>query len=331
MTARPFLLDCDTGVDDALALLHLLSDPQVDLVGISTVSGNTSARQAAENTLRLLALVGRTDVPVAVGEHDFLRTGFGGGVEHVHGANGIGGVDLPPSPVAAVVETGPELIVRMAHAHAGRLHLVPIGPLTNLAKALELDPALPSLVASVTIMGGAALAPGNITAVAEANIWHDPEAAQAVLTAGWPVTIVGLDVTMGERLEEEDRARLLAAPDAVAPAIGAILGVYFDFYRGPLGRASCALHDPLAAAIATGEITPTVAPLVRVSVDTTDGPGRGQTICDLRGLHSGFPPQSRANARVVLATDRPYAPLLMARLLSFGASTPEPTPDLKES
>ena len=113
MPQRPYLLDCDTGVDDALALFHLLSDPEVDLVGVSTVSGNTSAAQAAENTLRLLALAGRSDVPVAVGEHHFRMAEFDGGVPHIHGDNGIGGIDLPVSDVRAIEESGAELIVRI--------------------------------------------------------------------------------------------------------------------------------------------------------------------------------------------------------------------------
>jgi purine nucleosidase len=309
MPARPYLLDCDTGVDDALALFHLLSDPEVDLVGVSTVSGNTSAAQAADNTLRLLALAGRQDVPVAIGAHHFRATEFDGG--------GIGGVQLPASPTDPLAESGAELIVRMARAHAGELRLIAIGPLTNLALALELEPELPTLVGELTIMGGAALAPGNATAVAEANIIGDPHAAEIVFAAPWTITMVGLDVTMGELIEVEDRERLLAAPGEVAPVLGEMLAVYFEFYRSVFGRPCSALHDPLAVAIATGEITASLAPVVRVAVDATDGPGRGQTVCDLRGLYAGYPPQSGAHVRVVLATDRPYAPILMERLLSF--------------
>jgi purine nucleosidase len=317
MPARPYLLDCDTGVDDALALFHLLSDPEVDLVGVSTVSGNTSAAQAADNTLRLLALAGRQDVPVAIGAHHFRATEFDGGVPHIHGDNGIGGVQLPTSPTDPLAESGAELIVRMARAHAGELRLIAIGPLTNLALALELEPELPTLVGELTIMGGAALAPGNATAVAEANIIGDPHAAEIVFAAPWTITMVGLDVTMGELIEVEDRERLLAAPGEVAPVLGEMLAVYFEFYRSVFGRPCSALHDPLAVAIATGEITASLAPVVRVAVDATDGPGRGQTVCDLRGLYAGYPPQSGAHVRVVLATDRPYAPILTERLLSF--------------
>jgi len=317
MTARPYLLDCDTGVDDALALFHLLSDPDVNLVGVTTVSGNTSAAQAADNTLRLLSLAGRTDVPVAIGAHHFRMAEFDGGVPHIHGDNGIGGVQLPESHVDPLAESGPEFIVRMAHEYPGELRLIAIGPLTNLALALELEPRLPELIGDLTIMGGAALVPGNASAVAEANIINDPHAAEIVFAAPWTITMVGLDVTMGELIEADDRDRLRSAPGAIAPMLSEMLGVYFDFYVSVFGRPCSALHDPLAVAISTGEIVPTLAPLVRVTVDATDGPGRGQTICDMRGAYNDYPPQKGAHVRVVLELDRPYAPLLMDRLLSF--------------
>ena len=317
MPARPYLLDCDTGVDDALALFHLLSDPDVNLVGVTTVSGNTSAAQAADNTLRLLSLAGRTDVPVAIGAHHFRMAEFDGGVPHIHGDNGIGGVQLPESHVDPLAESGPEFIVRMAHEYPGELRLIAIGPLTNLALALELEPRLPELIGDLTIMGGAALAPGNASPVAEANIINDPHAAEIVFDAPWTITMVGLDVTMGELIEADDRERLRSAPGAIAPILSEMLGVYFDFYVSVFGRPCSALHDPLAVAISTGEVVPTLAPLVRVTVDATDGPGRGQTICDMRGVYNGYPPQRGAHVRVVLELDRPYAPLLMDRLLSF--------------
>jgi purine nucleosidase len=317
MATRPYLLDCDTGVDDALALAHLLSDPEVNLVGITTVSGNTSAEQATENTLRLLTLAGRTEIPVATGEHDFLTHAYDGGVPFIHGDNGLGNIDLPEATVTAIEETGPEFIVRMAHTYPGELHLIPIGPFTNLAKALELDPELPKLIKHVTVMGGAALAPGNVSAVAEANIWNDPEAAEIVFNAGWPVTMVGLDITMTELFEESDRQKLLEASGTFTPTLGNVLKLYFDFYEESMGRSCSALHDPLAVGIATGEITPVVAPIVDVHVDITDGPGRGQTIADLRGVYNGYPEQPGATVRVVLTTDKPYAPILLDRLLSI--------------
>lgn len=314
--ARPLYFDCDTGVDDALALSYLLSSPEIDLVGIGTVSGNVSASQAAKNTLELLALAGRDDVPVAVGARDHLARPFDGGAPHVHGLNGIGDVELPPALAQPVEQSAAEFLVSLARRHAGALTIVAVGPLTNLARALELDPGLPSLVKEVTIMGGAALAPGNITPVAEANIGNDPEAAARVFEAAWPITLVPLDVTMANRLEEENRAALLGAPDPLARALGEILDLYFDFYRDVYGRRSSALHDPLAAAIAVGGVLPTNAPRVPVVIDSTEGPGRGQTICDLRDQWQGPRDLPGAHCRVVLAIDRPLASHLIGRILT---------------
>lgn len=313
--AIPVFLDCDTGVDDAVAIAYLLSSPAVDLVGIGTVSGNIDAATAARNTLDLLALFGRDDIPVAVGAHDHLTRPYGGGAAWVHGENGIGGVELPRSPREPVAAAAHELLVELSHAHSGHLHLLTIGPATNIARALSADPSLPSRIAAVTTMGGAALAAGNISPAAEANIHNDPEAAAALLSADWDVTLVPLDVTIEHSLDEGDRESLLSAPTPGPRAIGAILDHYFDFYLPLYGRRGCALHDPLAAAIAAGGIVPTRAPRVPVVVDTGDGPGRGQTIADLRGQRLGDRHHDGVRTRVVLETDAPLGPHLIETIL----------------
>jgi purine nucleosidase len=312
MSGSPWYLDCDTGVDDALTLGLLVAEG-ADLRGIGSVSGNLAAADAARNTLDLMALMGRADVPVAVGAHDPIGGVYGGGAAFVHGANGIGGVQLPRAgdPVA---ESAAEMLIRLAHEHPGALRVIAIGPLTNLALALELDPELPSLVADVVIMGGAAMVPGNVNAVAEANIWNDPIAANRVFAASWSVTMVGLDVTMEARFEEAHRVEL-AAGGASARALAAMLDVYFQYYTPILGRPSCALHDPLAGAIALGLVTPTLAPVVPIEVDDTDGPGRGQTLVDLRGRFVDYPLQPGARHRVVLGIPQGFSDTLLEVLL----------------
>ncbi|MEU2198991.1 nucleoside hydrolase [Isoptericola sp. NPDC019482] len=315
--SAPLYLDCDTGVDDSLALAYLLAAPEVDLVGVGSVSGNIDARQGAVNSLDLLALAGRDDVPVAVGAHDPLVGSYDGGAPSVHGRNGVGDVALPPSGREVTAESAVELLLRLSHEHAGLLRVVAVGPLTNLALALRADPTLPERVLDVTVMGGAALHPGNVTPAAEANIAKDPEAAAEVLAVDWDVTLVPLDVTMAHVFEEADRKALLEAGTALAPWLGEVLDLYFGFHVPTFGRRCSALHDPLAAAIAVGGVTPTVAPRVPVVVDATDGPGRGQTVCDLRGLYAGYPDVPGARTRVVLATDAPLAPHLVERLLTL--------------
>jgi len=314
---RPVYLDCDTGIDDSLAIGYLLASPEIDLVGIGTVSGNVSAARAARNTLDLLSLAGRDDIPVAIGAHDPLAGVFDGGVPHIHGHNGVGDIDLPASPRSPIAEDAAHLLVRLARQYPGQLSIVTVGPVTNIAAALELAPELPSLVSGITVMGGAALAPGNLTAAAEANIGNDPEAAARMFEAAWDLTLAPLDITLENILEETDRQALLNAPSALARALGAMLDLYFDFYLELYGRRSCALHDPLAAAIAVGSIKPLRAPAVPIVVDTTQGPGRGQTICDLRGQRRGPVDHPGVRTRVVLETDRPLGPDLIQRLLAF--------------
>ncbi|MFT4263672.1 MAG: nucleoside hydrolase [Nocardioides sp.] len=159
----PLFLDCDTGIDDALALAYLLRTPGVDLVGIGTVSGNVSAARAAQNTLALLELEGVGDLPVFVGRHDPLVGGFLGGAPMVHGVDGVGDIGLPePSTRVAALDAAAALS-RLAREHPGELRVLAIGPLTNLGVALASDPELPGLIHSVTLMGGAVLAEGNIT------------------------------------------------------------------------------------------------------------------------------------------------------------------------
>lgn len=319
-TPRPLYLDCDPGVDDAVALGYLLASPAVRLVGIGTVSGNLASAPAARNTLDLLDLAGRPDVPVAIGAHDHLSHGFGGGAPHVHGDNGIGDVELPRSAREPREGHAVDLLLELSHEYTGDLEIVAIGPLTNLALALRADPTLTERIRSVTIMGGAGVAAGNITAVAEANIANDPEAAAAVLAADWDLTLVPLDVTMEHTLEEADREALLAASAPLPRALGHILDHYFDFYEPTYGRRMCALHDPLAAALAVGDVTATRAPLVPITVDTSDGPGRGQTIADLRNQRLGDLHHHGHRTRFVREIDRPLGPHLVEVLT--GMATP---------
>lgn len=315
MTApQPVFLDCDPGVDDALALAYLLASPEVELVGVGSVHGNVSAADGARNALDLLALAGWSDVPVAVGAGDPQVGTFTGGVPQIHGSVGIGNVELPRSQREPETRSAAELLVHLSHQHAD-LRLVTIGPLTNIAAALRADPALVHRVSDVVVMGGAALAPGNLTPVAEANIGNDPEAAAEVFRAPWDLTLVPLDVTMESVLEESDRQRLLSSDRPVAQTLGAVLDLYLEFYLDTFGRRCCALHDPLAAAIAFGGVPIASAPVVQVVVDHTEGPGRGQTICDLRGRRIGYPEQPGAHCRVVLSLVDDFAPQLMDRLL----------------
>ena len=299
------ILDCDTGVDDAVAIMYAALHPGIDLLAVGTVWGNVDVPLATRNTLRVLDIAGRPDVPVARGAAGPL---LGGPVEfsyHVHGDDGQGGaggdVPVPEAALAAAERTtAAQQIVDLVRAHPGEVWLVPVGPLTNIAAALILDPELPGLVAGVSLMGGAAAAPGNVTPVAEANIWHDPEAAAAVFRAPWPIVMAGLDVTMRAVITAGHRDRLAASGEA-GRYIAGILQHYGEFYRTTVfDEWACCMHDAIAVAAAAGELDVRLAPLVHVEIDATNGPGRGQTVADLRGVYRGHPDQPGARCRVLL-------------------------------
>ncbi|APS35204.1 MULTISPECIES: nucleoside hydrolase [Serratia] len=312
--------DCDTGIDDAMALGYLLAESdKVDILAIGTVCGNVAADAGARNTLELARLAGFPAIPVAVGERDYLRQAYLCDVQHIHGDNGIGDIALEASHAKLAPLPAPELLVELARAHPGELDILATGPLTNIAKALQLEPALGELIGTLTIMGGAALAPGNRTPVAEANIACDPEAAAMVFKAMKNIVMVPLDVTMSHTFEEADRLKLLSAESRFAQAIGQMLERYIQFYINTYGRKACALHDPVAAVLAVQGIGACFAPNVKVTIDDSDGPGRGQTLCDMRGRYMNYPPQPDANCHVVLSTELNMSELLLAKLLSLPA------------
>lgn len=308
---RPIYLDCDTGIDDSVALALLLGSPTARLVGIGTVSGNTTAANAATNTLGLLALAGRTGIPVAIGEHDPRGGGYAGGAPDVHGANGMGDVALPRAGTPADGSAA-ELLIRLSHEHAGVLDVVAIAPLTNLARALDLDPTLPTRVRSLTIMGGAVWVPGNITTHAEANIANDPAAAEIVLGAGFATTLVPLDVTLQHHLTDADAATLRGRGTGLHAALGGMLTRYLDFYEG-VGARSAPLHDPLAAAIATGDVAVTDSTATALSV-LPDGDRAGRTI----------PTKVGATVRVVTGADPGASRTILGRILAL---TPDASDD----
>lgn len=322
MTDRtPVLVDCDTGVDDAMALLYLLHHDAVDVVGITSVFGNNTAATCAHNSLRVLELMGRTDIPVAIGAENPLVGEVTYLATHVHGDDGLGDSGLPLDVSTPLSElSAVDLIDDLSRKHRGRLRLLAVGPLTNIAHALEAIPDLTERVVDIVIMGGAADVAGNQSAAAEANIIHDPEAARAVLGASWLTTLVPLDVTMTEIITEEHRTALAASSAPAAQFVAAVSDFYFGGYGFDSFGVRCSpCHDAVAAGVLTGDVVPSVFPRIAVEVDCTDGPSRGATICDTRGRYRAFPDQDGASCRVALVTDGTFADRLVAMLTSSTA------------
>ena len=284
---RKFLIDADTGIDDSIAILYALRQKDVQVMGITTGCGNTYAHQAAENTLRLIQMSGVSyEVPVAVGAEKPLVGEWEGPVPHIHGDNGIGNAQLPETPQKPLEEKAWDFIVRMARTYPGELTLVTLGRMTNLALALEIEPALPRLVRNVVFMGGTFRAPGNVSPVAEANIAGDPEAADRVLQAGFDITMVGLDVTQQVRLTADHIALVdkYATPEnrPIADYLNQAMPLYFRFNRMQNNCLDhCPVHDPLAMLVA---VDPSLVRIQKVPARVECGGTfcRGMIVADLR-------------------------------------------------
>lgn len=278
MPAIPVILDVDTGVDDALAILFAVAHPDIDVLGISCVAGNASLERVVENTLRILDVAGAGDIPVAAGARRPLISPARS-ASHVHGEGGLGTLRLPasdrsPLPINAV-QMMHELIVRSDRP----VTLVALAPQTNLALLLRQYPDIMDNIERIVFMGGSASV-GNATAVAEFNVWHDPEAAAIVLDSGVPTFMYGLDVFNQVAIDEGVASGLLHGASPVGRVVGGLLSNRITLgadasaqYTGLIGDAGavCALVDP-------GGLRTELRP-VRVELA---GYGRGQTLVDLR-------------------------------------------------
>ncbi len=295
----PILFDTDPGVDDAMALLLALASPELEVLGVTTIFGNSDdIGLMTANALAILALAGRPDIPVAAGSAHPLTRPYAGRAHLVHGDNCLGGVLLPASPRRAEPIFAAQFIVESCRARPGEITLVAVGPLTNLALALRMEPALPKLARGVAIMGGSARAGGNITPAAEFNIFADAEAARLVFAAGWEITMAGLDVTCSPRIAEAYLDRLAAAGNRAGRFLADAFVHYLAFYRSR-GFSGACMHDVHA-----------VMPLVRpelytaeqvcIDVETTGELTRGQTVADFRGLWN-----RPANTRLLTAVEEP--------------------------
>ena len=264
-------------MDDAIALAYLLGHGGAELVAVTTVHGNAPVATTTDNARALLQAAGAGHVPVAMGAARPLAQPAAYAPE-VHGADGLGGLrEALGTASAAPVGRAVPAILEASRRFAGALEIVAVGPLTNLGLALLADPDLPSRVAAVYVMGGAFDVPGNITHAAEANIFHDPEAADLVFTAPWRVVAVGLDVTMKVTFEAGDLERLRQSGSPFVSVLGRMATAYAGFYARIFGRLACAQHDALAAAAAFApELFATERRAVRVELRGQYT--RGQTV-----------------------------------------------------
>jgi purine nucleosidase len=277
---QALIFDTDPGIDDAMALLLILKSPELELLGVTTVFGNNGVGQTTHNALHILNVAGRADVPVIAGAGTPLARPYTPSADSVHGADGLGNLRLPPPATAPTPWNGDAagFIIDTVLSRPGEVTLMAVGALTNLALAVQREPRVAQAVRRVIVMGGAVFTRGNITPVAEANIFHDPEAARAVFAADWPVVLVGLDVTMRSTLTEAGLAQMTAAGKPETDFIARIAPVYFAAYQR-YGIEAIPLHDPSAVAYA---LDPTLFETRRVPLYVEcEGRCAGQTVADL--------------------------------------------------
>ncbi|HET7876231.1 MAG TPA: nucleoside hydrolase [Methylomirabilota bacterium] len=306
------LIDTDPGIDDALAILLALASPGVEVAAITTVAGNVLVERATVNVCRILDVVGPAIRPrVAQGAAAPLKRPLVT-AGHVHGQDGLGNLDrfvepdgrprYPALDLSLEMQDGVELILETAERFGRALTVVTLGPLTNLAAALERDRARLSRVGRIVVMGGAVAVPGNVTPAAEFNLYVDPEAAAAVFEAGLPLELVPLDATRQVVLRQADLEGALArCPGRVARFIAdfTLHGFAFGDERGDGG---VVLHDPLAVGVA---LDPDLAGFEALHVEI-EGEGRatrGLSLADRRPIPAHR--KRRPNCRVAMSVDVP--------------------------
>ncbi|MDQ3512576.1 MAG: nucleoside hydrolase [Chloroflexota bacterium] len=242
----PVILDVDPGVDDAVALAAALGEPSLSIEAITTLAGNVGVEMTTANTLAILDWLGAPEIPVHRGaSRPLIRTPHD--ATYFHGSDGLGESGFAVSTRALAADRGPAAIVRHAMARPGQITLVCLGPLTNLAIALNVVPWLPDLLRSVVVMGGAFERGGNVTPFAEFNVFADPEAAAQVFGAPFPdITVVGLDVTERVAIDRPGWERLRDSRGGAAELVYRMARRSF----AERGVEVFALHDPLAVAVA---------------------------------------------------------------------------------
>jgi purine nucleosidase len=281
---RPLIIDTDCGVDDAAALWWALTDPRLELIGVTTVAGVVDAATAARNVLRVLEAAGRTEIPVAIG----ADTRYGPApalrpATFIHGDDGLGNVAFAAPPRGAPQAVDAVDLLHELCADRSDVALVTLGPLTNIANAIGRAPAWATRLQELVVMGGAARVGGNALPAGEANIAHDPHAAHAVVNAAWPAPplLVGLDVTHQATLSDAEFALLAARRTPAARFLDAPLRFYRT-YGSTFTAPDCPCHDLLAVlALAEPDVI-RAAPVLPLGISTGSGPACGATIVDFR-------------------------------------------------
>ena len=306
----PVIIDCDPGHDDALAITLALARPELDVLGITTVGGNATLPNTTRNALRVLALLGRTDVPVAAGAATPMVRALETATE-VHGVSGLDGADLPEPGSEPRPESALEFLRATLAAAPEPVTLIPVGPLTNIAMLLRTYPGIAAKIGHVSLMGGG-MTHGNWTPAAEFNIWVDPEAARIVFRSGLPITMHGLDVTHKALFGYPEIARLDAVGTRVGRVFADLMRFFVKFHVEHYGIADTPIHDAVAVAHVALPGLVTTSPH-HVDVETDGSITRGMTVVDRRPM-LGITPNVDVASDIDRAT---FADLMIEAVASY--------------
>ena len=312
--SRPIILDCDPGHDDAMAILLARGCPDIDLRAITTVAGNQTLDKTTLNARRVCTVANIHDVPIHAGcDRPLVRPQIVAG--EIHGRSGLDGPVFGEPTVDVAAEHAVDFLVRTLMATGGEITLVPVGPLTNIAMALRREPRIAEWTREVVLMGGS-YGRGNRTPTAEFNILADPEAAAVVFGAGWPVTMVGLDLTHQAGAPQRVIDEIAAMGTGVSRMVVDMLGFYRSTYHRVEGLGDPPVHDPCAVARVARPGLVEVADAF-VTVETRGEWTSGMTVTDFRGKLGREP-----NAKVATRLDRDgFWALMLDAIKTVGAGT----------
>ena len=293
---RPIILDCDPGHDDAMAILLARGCPGIELRAITTVAGNQTLEKTTLNARLVCTVANIHDVPIYPGcDRPLVRPQILAG--DIHGSSGLDGPVFGEPTVDAAAEHAVDFLVRTLMASGGEITLVPVGPLTNIAMALRREPRIAEYTREVVLMGGSS-GRGNRTPTAEFNILADPEAAQVVFGAGWPVTMVGLDLTHQAGASQQVIEEIRAMGTALSRMVADMLEFYRSTYRSVAGIGDPPVHDPCAVARVAHPALVEVTDAF-VAIETRGEWTSGMTVTDFRGKLGHEP-----NAQIATRLDR---------------------------
>ena len=288
MSGRPIVIDTDPGQDDAVALLLALASPELEVRGITTVAGNVPLPLTSRNARIVCELAGRPDVAVYAGaDRPLVRPLVT--AEYVHGRTGLDGADLPEPAMALQEGHGADFLVQvLRESPAGAITLCPLGPLTNVALALQRAPEIVPRIREIVLMGGGCFEGGNATPAAEFNIYVDPQAAAVVFGSGVPLTMLPLDVTHQALIKRRHLARLRSLGTRVGAAVAGWLEFFERYDVEKYGMEGGPLHDPCVIAYLLHPELFSGRPC-NVRIETTSELTMGMTVVDWWGV-TGLPP-----------------------------------------